>query len=129
MENGFSGFVPYVSFGGNILSDMDISGLKKGDTLTLDHEVRMSMDTVTAGDGVKWLYIFTNQEELNKKRVPSVIVEVPYLKMFRIARNNEQVAGVVINPFGKCFKMDKQIIEFLFTVYGQSDNESDKKEQ
>lgn len=119
MENGGCGLVPYVSSGGNMLSGIDISGLKKGDTLTLDHEVRMSMDMVTAKDGVKWLYIFTDKEELNKNRVPAVIVEVPYLKMFQIARNNEQVAGVVINPFGKCFKMDKQIIEFLFAVYGQ----------
>lgn len=78
------GLVPFVTSEGAMFSELDISELKEGDTLTLDHEVRMRMDTVAAGDEVEWLYIFTNEEELHRNRTPDVIVEVPLRIYFRL---------------------------------------------
>ena len=111
--------VPFVTSEGAMFSELDISELKEGDTLTLDHEVRMRMDTVAAGDEVEWLYILTNEEELHRNRTPDVIVEVPFEDIFQIAARNEKVAGVVVNPFGKYFKVDKKVIDCIFEVYGQ----------
>ena len=119
MKKEGCGLVPFVTSEGAMFSELDISELKEGDTLTLDHEVRMRMDTVAAGDEVEWLYIFTNEEELHRNRTPDVIVEVPFEDIFQIAARNEKVAGVVINPFGKYFKVDKKVIDCISEVYGQ----------
>lgn len=119
MKKEGCGLVPFVTSEGAMFSELDISELKEGDTLTLDHEVRMRMDTVAAGDEVEWLYIFTNEEELHRNRTPDVIVEVPFEDVFQIAARNEKVAGVVINPFGKYFKVDKKVIDCISEVYGQ----------
>lgn len=119
MKKEGCGLVPFVTSEGAMFSELDISELKEGDTLTLDHEVRMRMDTVAAGDEVEWLYIFTNEEELHRNRTPDVIVEVPFEDIFQIAARNENVAGVVINPFGKYFKVDKKVIDCISEVYGQ----------
>lgn len=119
MKKEGCGLVPFVTSEGAMFSELDISELKEGDTLTLDHEVRMRMDTVATGDEVEWLYIFTNEEELHRNRTPDVIVEVPFEDIFQIAARNEKVAGVVVNPFGKYFKVDKKVIDCIFEVYGQ----------
>ena len=119
MKKEGCGLVPFVTSEGAMFSELDISELKEGDTLTIDHEVRMRMDTVAAGDEVEWLYIFTNEEELHRNRTPDVIVEVPFEDIFQIAARNENVAGVVINPFGKYFKVDKKVIDCISEVYGQ----------
>ena len=119
MKKEGCGLVPFVTSEGAMFSELDISELKEGDTLTLDHEVRMRMDTVAAGDEEEWLYIFTNEEELHRNRTPDVIVEVPFEDIFQIAARNEKVAGVVVNPFGKYFKVDKKVIDCIFEVYGQ----------
>lgn len=119
MKKEGCGFVPFVTSEENMFSELDISELKEGDTLTLDHEVRMRMDTVASGDEVEWLYIFTNEEELHRNRTPDIIVEVPFEDMFQIATRNDKVAGVVINSFGKYFKVDKKVIDCIFEVYGQ----------
>ena len=119
MKKEGCGLVPFVTSEGAMFSELDISELKEGDTLTLDHEVRMRMDTVAAGDEVEWLYIFTNEEKLHRNRTPDVIVEVPFEDIFKIAARNEKVAGVVVNPFEKYFKVDKKVIDCIFEVYGQ----------
>ena len=41
--------VPFVTVGEDMFSDLDVYHLKERDTLTLDHDVRLHMDTVTEG--------------------------------------------------------------------------------
>ena len=110
------GMVPFVTIGEGMFSDLDVYSLKEGDTVTLDHEVRIRMDTVAAGDGEEWFYIFTNEDEIHKQPVPEVVMEIPFADMFDIAGRSDKVAGVVINPFGKYFKADKKVIECIFEV-------------
>ena len=111
-----SGMVPFVTVGEGMFSDLDVYSLKEGDTVTLDHEVRIRMDTVAAGDGEEWFYIFTNEDEIHKQPIPEVVMEIPFADMFDIAGRSDKVAGVVINPFGKYFKADKKVIECIFEV-------------
>ncbi|MSC86183.1 hypothetical protein EAI89_20275 [Eubacterium sp. am_0171] len=117
MKRNGCGMVPFVTVGGTMFPDLDVSSLKKGDVVTLDHEVRFRMDTVAAGDGVEWFYIFTSEEEMHKKPVPEVIMEIPFADIFDIAGKNDKVAGVVINPFGRYFKADREVIECINAVF------------
>ena len=124
MKQDGCGMVPFVTVGEGMFSDLDVHRLKEGDTITLDHDVRIRMDTVSEGDGEEWLYIFTNEDEIHKRPVPEVVMEIPFTDIFDIAVRSDQVAGVVINPFGKYFKADKKVIEciwevsFLLDIYG-----------
>ena len=38
-------------------------------------------------------------------------MEIPFAEMFEAAEKSNKVNGVVINPFGKYFKLDKKLIE------------------
>ena len=53
--------VPFVTVGEDMFSDLDVYQLKEGDTLTLDHDVRLHMDTVTEGKDAEWFYFFTGE--------------------------------------------------------------------
>ena len=117
MKRDGCGMVPFVTVGEGMFSDLDIYSLKEGDTVTLDHEVRIRMDTVAAGDGEEWFYIFTNEEEIHKQPVPNVIMEIPFADIFDTAARSDRVAGVVINPFGRYFKADKSVIECIYEVF------------
>ncbi len=117
MKRDGCGMVPFVTVGEGMFSDLDIYSLKEGDTVTLDHEVRIRMDTVVAGDGEEWFYIFTNENEIHKQSVPDVVMEIPFADMFDIAGKSDKVAGVVINPFGRYFKADKKVIECIYEVF------------
>lgn len=116
MKEDGNGLVPFVTVGEGMFPDLDVYSLKEGDTITLDHEVRIRMDTVTEGDGNEWFYIFTNSDEVHKKPVPDVVMEIPFAEMFEAAEKSNKVNGVVINPFGKYFKLDKKLIECTFEV-------------
>ena len=124
IKNGAYGLVPFVTMDEDMLSDLDVYSLKEGDTFTLDHDVRIRMDTVIQGKDDEWLYIFTNSDELHKGRVPDVSMEIPFIDMFEIANKTNRVKGVVINPFGKYLKLDKQIIECIFTVLKNIEDET-----
>ena len=117
MKKNGCGMVPFVTVGEGMFSDLDIYSLKEGDTVTLDHEVRIRMDTVAAGDGEEWFYIFTNEEEIHKQPVPNVIMEISFADIFDTAARSDRVAGVVINPFGRYFKADKSVIECIYEVF------------
>ena len=117
MKKNGCGMVPFVTVGEGMFSDLDIYSLKEGDTVTLDHEGRIRMDTVAAGDGEEWFYIFTNEEEIHKQPVPNVIMEIPFADIFDTAARSDRVAGVVINPFGRYFKADKSVIECIYEVF------------
>ena len=44
--------------------------------------------------------------------------------MFDIAGKSDKVAGVVINPFGRYFKADKKVIECIYEVFKNMEDES-----
>lgn len=117
MKKDGSGMVPFVTVGEGMFSDLDVYSLREGDTVTLSHDVRIRMDTVTAGEGEEWLYIFTNEGEIHKQPVPDVIMEISFADIFDIAAKSDKVAGVVINPFGRYFKADKSVIECIYEVF------------
>ncbi|MFQ7574630.1 MAG: SseB family protein [Lachnospira sp.] len=111
------GLVPFVEVGEGFFSDMDIYRLKEGDTVSLDHDVRLRMDTVTQDKEEEWLYLFTSEAELRKQQCGNVIMSIPIKDMLQTALDSDKVSGLVINPFGKYVKLDKKILEFLLQEY------------
>lgn len=119
--------VPFVPLDENAFCDMDVNKMKEGDTVKLDHDVRMRMDTVTKGKDEEWLCIFTNVEELRKQHTGNVIMSIPLSEMIEISLQNEKVKGVVINPFGRYVRLDKDILTIVLKEY--KDNWKKQEEQ
>ncbi len=117
MKNEGHALVPFVEVGEGFLSDMDVYQLKEGDTVTLDHDVRLRMDTVTENREEEWLYLFTCEAELRKQQCGNVIMSIPIADMLRIALDSDKVLGLVINPFGRYVKFDKDILKLLLDEF------------
>lgn len=109
--------VPFVIIGEDMFSDLDVYSLKEGDTLTLDHNVRMHMDTVTEGKDDEWFYFFTGEEELRRQQSSNVIMSIPIYDIMQIAYKSEKVQGLVVNPFGKFVRLNKELLGFIIKEY------------
>ena len=109
--------VPFVIIGEDMFSDLDVYSLKEGDTLTLDHDVRMHMDTVTEGKDEEWFYFFTGEEELRRQQSSNVIMSIPIYDIMQIAYKSEKVQGLVVNPFGKFVRLNKELLGFIIKEY------------
>ena len=112
--------VPFVTVGEDMFSDLDVYHLKEGDTLTLDHDVRLHMDTVTEGKDEEWFYFFTGEEESRRKQCGNVIMSIPLCDIMEIAYKSEKVQGVVINPFGKYVRLTKELLGFILKEFTEN---------
>ena len=109
--------VPFVTVGEDMFSDLDVYQLKEGDTLTLEHDVRLHMDTVTEGKDAEWFYFFTGEEESRRQQCGNVIMSIPLYDMMEIAYKSDKVQGLVINPFGKYVRLTKELLGFLIKEF------------
>ena len=100
------------------MSEEQISKVKAGDTISLDHDVRLKMETVKNADEKEWIGVFPSSEEMHKGSAGNVQMNL----------NWEQVNGIVINPFGKYIQMTKKMIELLINGYEHYENERNSKD-
>ena len=114
--------VPYITEN-PFMSEEQISKVKAGDTISLDHDVRLKIETVKDADEKEWIGVFTSSEEMHKGSAGNVQMNQSIESILRLAFNWEQVNGIVINPFGKYIQMTKKMIELLINGYEHYENE------
>ena len=121
MRVGGQVLVSFVTFGDDMYCDLDVYNLKKGDTVTLNHDVRMHMDTVTSEteDG-EWFFFFTNHEELKRQESGNVVMSVPLKDMLEISYHSNKVNGLVVNPFGRYVKLDKKLLKIILDEFNKN---------
>lgn len=105
-----------------------LSKVKAGDTISLDHDVRLKIETVKDSDEKEWIGVFTSSEEMHKGSAGNVQMNQSIESILRLALNWEQVNGIVINPFGKYIQMTKKMIELLINGYEYNENERKSKD-
>ena len=105
-----------------------IAKVKAGDTISLDHDVRLKIETVKDADEKEWIGVFTSSEEMHKGSAGNVQMNQSIESILRLALNWEQVNGIVINPFGKYIQMTKKMIELLINGYEYYENERKSKD-
>lgn len=105
--------VPFVAVGEDMFPHVDIDNLKKGDTITLDHDVIMRVSTVTDENDKQWFCFFTNEDEFRRERNGDIIMQLHIREIMEFAYKSDEVQGLVVNPFGKFLKLDKEILEFI----------------
>lgn len=102
----------------NGVIDFDkIMNLSKGDTFTLDQELRLRIETVSTGKGQEWIPLYTDEEEINRQPTANVHINMPIANIIKSAYSDENVEGLVINPFGKALTMPKNILKLVVEKY------------
>ena len=117
--------VPFVTVNEDAFSELDIENIKEGDTFQLNQDVRLRMDTVSEGKDEEWFCLFTSEEELRKQQTGNVIMSLPISEMLETSVRSEKVKGVVINPFGKFVKLDKDILKVILQEYNDNWKEAE----
>ena len=75
------------------------------------------MDTLIDGEGKYWLPLYINKRELEKGETANVIMPVAILDVLKCGLAGDDLQGVVVNPFGKSFIMDKELLKKFIEDY------------
>lgn len=116
MKQGGEFIVPYITKN-SFLSKEQINHINIGDTFTLDHDVKLKMETVKDASGKEWLGVFTSSNEMHKESSGNVQINQSILSILRLALDLEEINGIVINPFGKYMQVSKAMILLLISIY------------
>ena len=103
--------MPFVDVNGTLMQGLDIEHVMAGDSVQIQEEVRLRMDTMTDSDGNLWLPLFLNSRELQKGQTANVIMPVPVLDVLKFGLNGSDLKGVVVNPFGHKKYSNKMIVK------------------
>lgn len=116
MKQGGEFIVPYITKN-SFLSKEQINSINIDDTFTLDHDVKLKMETVKDASGKEWLGVFTSSNEMHKGSSGNVQINQSILSILRLALDLEEKNGIVINPFGKYMQVSKAMILLLISIY------------
>jgi hypothetical protein len=92
---------------------LDVEHIQVGDTVQTQEDLHFSLRRIETNDGRQWLVAFTNQEEQLKGESTSIISNFidSYLEA---VLDMEDIAGIIINPWGQQFLLDKNLIQAIF---------------
>ena len=108
--------VPYITKN-PFLSKEQLSSINIGDTFTLDHDVKLKMETVKDMNGKEWLGVFTSSNEMHKGSSGNVQISQSILSILKLVIDWKEIDGIVINPFGKYMQISKAMILLLISIY------------
>ena len=123
IEQGGELVVPYITTH-SILSEEQLNSISIGDTFTLDHDVKLKLETVKDVKGNEWLGVFTSTNEMHKGSSGNVQINQSILSILQSVLDLEEVNGIVINPFGKHIQISKNMIALLISIYDECAKES-----
>lgn len=108
--------VPYITKN-PFLSKEQLCSINIGDTFTLDHDVKLKMETVKDMNGKEWLGVFTSSNEMHKGSSGNVQISQSILSILKLVIDWKEIDGIVINPFGKYMQISKAMILLLISIY------------
>ena len=123
IEQGGELVVPYITTH-SILSEEQLNSISIGDTFTLDHDVKLKLETVKDVKGNEWMGVFTSTNEMHKGSSGNVQINQSILSILQSVLELEEVNGIVINPFGKHIQISKNMIALLISIYDECAKES-----
>ena len=123
IEQGGELVVPYITTS-SILSKEQLNRISIGDTFTLDHDVKLKLETVKDVKGNEWMGVFTSTNEMHKGSSGNVQINQSILSILQSVLDLEEVNGIVINPFGKHIQISKNMIALLISIYDECAKES-----
>lgn len=123
IEQGGELVVPYITTH-SVLSKEQLNSINIGDTFTLDHDVKLKLETVKDVKGNEWMGVFTSTNEMHKGSSGNVQINQSILSILKSVLDLEEVNGIVINPFGKHIQISKNMIALLISIYNECAKEN-----
>lgn len=123
IEQGGELVVPYITTH-SILSKEQLNSISIGDAFTLNHDVKLKLETVKDVKGNEWMGVFTSTNEMQKGSSGNVQINQSILSILKSVLDLEEVNGIVINPFGKHIQISKNMIVLLISIYNECAKES-----
>lgn len=123
IEQGGELVVPYITTH-SILSEEQLNSINIGDAFTLNHDVKLKLETVKDVKGNEWMGVFTSTNEMHKGSSGNVQINQSILSILKSVLDLEEVNGIVINPFGKDIQINKNMIALLISIYDECAKES-----
>lgn len=123
IEQGGELVVPYITTH-SILSEEQLNSISIGDAFTLNHDVKLKLETVKDVKGNEWMGVFTSTNEMHKGSSGNVQINQSILSILKSVLDLEEVNGIVINPFGKHIQISKNMIALLISIYNECAKES-----
>lgn len=123
IEQGGELVVPYITTH-SILSEEQLNSINIGDAFTLNHDVKLKLETVKNVKGNEWMGVFTSTNEMHKGSSGNVQINQSILSILKSVLDLEEVNGIVINPFGKHIQISKNMIALLISIYNECAKES-----
>lgn len=103
--------MPFVDVNNALDGAFDPETVSEGDEFQLEEDARFRMDTITDSDGKLWLPLFFNVEALHKGQTANVIMPVPLLDVLQIGLGDDELMGVVVDPFDRPCTLKKELLE------------------
>ncbi len=95
----------------------DPDQIQVGDTIHMEEQARLRMDTMQDQEGNFWLPLFTDMDELHKGQTANVIMPVYIYDVLEFGFGGENLSGVVINPFDNSFTLNKDLLRNILDDY------------
>ena len=102
--------MPFEDVNNTFSRNFDPDQVQVGDTICMEEQARLRMDTMKDPEGNLWLPLFTDMDELHKGQTANVIMPVYIYDVLEFGLNGEDLSGVVINPFDKPFTLTKDML-------------------
>lgn len=91
-----------------------------GDSVQINHDVRIHMSTVHDENEIEYFSLFTNEDEIRKQDCGDVTMTLPIVDILEIALKSDKLKGVIVNPFGLYFKLNKPLLEMILKEYHEN---------
>ena len=109
--------MPFGDVNNSFTENFDPEKIQVGDTICMEEQVRLRIDTMQDPEGNLWLPLFTDMDELHKGQTANVIMPVYIYDVLKFGLNGDDLSGVVINPFDKPFTMTKDMLKSFLDDY------------
>ena len=100
----------------HVMEHLDLSALDKGDTFSLDEDLRMIIDKIMDKDGNIFVPLYTDEEEVNRGQTTNLRVNLSIRTILEEAVSYEKSCGLVINPFGESVIIPKEGIRMVLDM-------------
>ena len=97
----------------HVMDAIDPETITVGEDITLERDLRLTMDTMMDGEGNQWIPLFTDTEELERGTSANIRINAPIRYVLESGLYSERAQGVVINPFGTPLELPKEILRLV----------------
>ena len=121
MKKGSMLPAPFIDVNNAFADVMDPEKIRVGDTFTLEKEARLRLDKMQDPQGKFWFPLFLSEKERAKGQTAHIVMTIPIRELVKATIDNPSVEGLVVNPFGPAFPMEKELLKLMWKMVEESE--------